>query len=148
MITKRTAPLSGLQKTLKKDHITQLKWLDNQILKNNDSIFLNPKNALTAYTKFKNKHTLIIPDEEIEAFIASRLTEKALKKLVTTLRVAETRSKAHFTLQATISLSSKRKLDYLAKKTGMKKNEIIDKLIEMSDLDKTIKTEEQLEITL
>lgn len=133
---------------LKTNHTAQIKWLDNQILKNNLSIFLNAKRALTAYNKLKADNMGQISDQEVEKFVSSRLSETGMKKLITTLRVAETRAKSGFTLQATITVQNKQKLDYLAAETGMKKNDIINKLIELADLRRITKTEEQLEITL
>jgi len=145
---KRTTPLSKAQITLKNNHISQVNWLENQIAKGNDSIFLNSKNAIVAYTKLVNKHTGLVPDSEIEYFMASRLTESAMKKLITTLRVAETRSKADFTLQVSISQRNRMNLERLASQTGMKRNEIINKLLELATVSKISKSEEQLEITL
>lgn len=133
---------------LKTNHIAQITWLDNQIRKNNLSIFMNAKRAMVAYEKLQSKEMGQISDKDIEKFMASRLSESGLKKLVTTLRVAETRAKSGFALQATITAKNKAKLDYLASKTGMKKNDIINKLLEMSDIRVLEKTEEQLEITL
>lgn len=140
--------LSDMPKITKTNHTAQIKWLDGQIRKNNNSIFLNPKLALPAYEKINDIEMGLVTNRELEKFISRYLSESGIKKLVTTLRVAETRSKCGFSLQVTISNQSKSKLDYLANKTGMKKNEIVEKLLELADLEKITKTEQQLEITL
>lgn len=140
--------LSDMPEITTTNHTAQIKWLDGQIRKNNNSIFLNPKLALTAYDKLTSENMGIVGDRDLEKFVARYLSSVGLKRLVTTLRVAETRSKCGFALQVTISIQSKAKLDYLASKTGMKKNEIIEKLLELSDLEKIVKKEEQLEITM
>ena len=145
---KRTAPLSKAQMTLKNNHTLQISWLENQIAKGNNSIFLNSKNATVAYTKLVNKYTGLIPDDEVEYFMASRLTDSVMKKLLTTLRVAETRNKSDFTLQVTITNRNRANLEKLASQTGMKRNEIINKLLELATVSKISKSEEQLEITL
>jgi len=133
---------------LKTNHIAQLKWLDGQLRKNNMSIFLNGKIATDAYEKLNQDSVGLISNEDVEHFVATKLSEQGIKKLITTLRVAESRSKSGFPLQANITEKNKSKLDYLTAKTGMKQNEVINKLIEMSDLQSLTKTEEQLEITL
>lgn len=132
---------------LKKEHSKQLNWLDGQIKKSAFAIFLNPKKAIDAYEALKAE-SLIITEDETEKFIARYLSEAGKKKLITTLRVAETRSKAGAKLQVNITEQNKAKLDYLANKTNLSKVEIINKLIEMSDIKRLTTTEEQLEITL
>ena len=52
------------------NHTMQIKWLDGQIIKNNNSIFLNPNLALKAYEKLKDENMGILNGEETEAFIA------------------------------------------------------------------------------
>ena len=134
---------------LKTNHTAQLKWLDNQIKKGNDSIFLNAKLAMTAYKRLQNKSMGIIDDKDVEKLIGERLTDDAKKKLITTLRVAKTRAeKKGFQLQVNITYSNNEKLKILMDETGMKKQDVINKLIELADLEKITKTEEQLEITL
>lgn len=141
--------MSKASEILKTNHTAQLKWLDGQIKKDNMSIFLNAKLAMTAYKRLQNKNMGIIDDKDVEKLIGDRLTDEAKKKLVTTLRVAETRSKKNgFQLQATITYSNNEKLKMLMTETGMKKQDVINKLIELADLKKITKTEEQLEITL
>jgi ATP-dependent exoDNAse (exonuclease V) alpha subunit len=135
-------------KILKTNHVAQSIWLDGQLRKNNLSIFLNAKIAVAAYEKLKSDNMGLISDSDLEEFIASRLSEIGIKKLITTLRVAESRSKNGFALQASITQANKRKLHYLSGKTGMKKNDVINKLIELADLRVLTKAEEQLEITL
>jgi hypothetical protein len=156
-----TVTMYGWFMTLKFTHEDKnvvLNWLRNQFTKHRGSIFLNPEIAqlhymelLTVDVKGKriNVSNDMISPLEVEDFVDRFLSENALKRLKTTLRVSAHRAaKNGFPLQVNISYSSKQKLDFLARKTGLKKNEIIDKLIELSDLDKVIKKEEQLEITL
>jgi hypothetical protein len=133
---------------LKTNHVAQSIWLDGQLRKNNLSIFLNAKIAIAAYEKLNSDCMGLISDSDLEEFISSRLSKNGMKKLITTLRVAESRSKNGFALQASITQDNKNKLDYLASRTGMKKNDVINKLIELADLSVLTKTEEQLEITL
>ena len=139
--------MSKANEILKTEHTKQLKWLDGQIAKNDNSIFVNPKTAIDNYEALKDE-SLVISNDEIEKYIARNLSEAGKKKLITTLRVAETRAKAGAKLQVTITEKNKSKLDYLADKTGMKKVDIINKLIEMANLSTVTKTEQQLEITL
>ena len=140
--------MSKAAEILKTNHLAQITWLDNQIRKNNLSIFMNAKRAITAYEQLQSANIGLVSDKDVEKFIASRLSTSGTKKLITTLRVAETRAKSGFALQTTITTTNKNKLDYLAFKTGMKKNDIINKLLELANLEKITKTEEQLEITL
>lgn len=139
--------MSKTSEILKTEHAKQLLWLDGQIRKNNTRIFVNPKKAIEFYEGLQS-NSLIIEHADIEKFMARFLSDSGKKKLITTLRVAETRAKSGATVQVRLKTKNKDKLDYLVSKTGMKKVDIINKLIEMADLTTVTKTEKQLEITL
>jgi len=136
---------------------TALNWIRNQTNKKsnifvNDEIGKDELAKLISLKKKSVKKIIELSNDEIspietENFINRCLSETALKKLSTTLRVAASRI-GTITLQVKIEASNKDKLEYLAVKTGMKKTDIINKLIELADLDKITKTEEQLEIKL
>lgn len=131
---------------LKTEHAKQLKWLDKQISDAKSSLFLNPKVAMKEYEALGKD---LIPDPlDVESFMNRYLTESAKKRLITTLKVAATRAKKGLAYQVNLEDKNKAKLEYLATKTGMKKADIINKLIEMADLEVITKKEEQLEITL
>lgn len=136
---------------------TALKWLRNRQSKN-ENIFLNKEigeaelEELFSFKKRGVKKRIEFSNDEIspadtQRFINKCLSESALKKLRTTMRVAASRL-GTTTLQVKVDATNKDKLDYLALKTGMKKTDIINKLIELADLKKITITEEQLEITL
>lgn len=141
--------LSDMPKALKSNHQTQIKWLDGQIAKNNRSIFLNPEKAEAAYNKLNEENMGQIEKKDLEKFVARYLSESGIKKIITTIRVAETRAKKKgFKLQCNIEFSNNQKLEKLMKATGMNKGEVINKLIELANINKITKKEEQLEITL
>lgn len=134
---------------LKTEHMVQLHWLENQILKiANDGAksFFNPAVAERAYNKMR-KDSLIVSDDYIEHFVSTYLSETGLKKLVTTLRVYRKRNNAEI-LQVEISQSNKYHLNYLVKISGKTKREIINQLISDADLSEFKKAEEQLDIEL
>ena len=134
---------------LKSNHTAQTKWLNGQIAKNNNSIFLNPKKAVAAYNTLLDGTMGLIDNSEIEKFMARYLSESGIKKLSITLRVAETRAKSKgFKLQCNISSSSNQKLERFMEATGMNKGEVIDLLIGLADLKTIIKKEQQYEITM
>jgi len=119
---------------LKTEHQVQQKWLNNQMGKiaNDGAIsFLNPNVAERAYQEM-NK-SLIVSNSDIEHFISVHLSEIGLRKLVTTLRVYLKRSNTE-RLQVEITNSNRRQLNELVKKTGKTKIEIINLLIENSDM--------------
>lgn len=131
---------------LKTDHTRQINWLENQIKKNNTSIFLNAKRAEKAFDELRKK--LIPDDSEVEAYMKRYLSDTGKKKLVTTLRVALTRAKTESRLQVDITSKNNSKLEYLKTQTNLTKQEIINKLIDNADLSIFKCKEEQLEITL
>lgn len=132
---------------LQTDHIKQLAWLEKQIQKNNNSIFLNSKVALDAYEGLKGDN-LIIPENDIEKFMARYLSVSGKKKLITTLRVAETRRKNSTLtmLQVNLEPNNNHRLTELSKLSGLTKTELINKMIQCAIWKK--REEEQLEITL
>ena len=131
------------------NHTAQRTWLENQMKKFNLEIFLNPERAIAAWNKLLDANMGSIEDKDLEKFVARYLSELGIKKLTITLRVAETRAKRKgFKLQCNIDYSNNQKLDLLMEATGMSKGDVINKLIELADLKKITKTEEQLEITL
>lgn len=132
---------------LKTDHTRQLNWLGNQIEKDNNSIFLNPKLANTAFKELQNS-SLIPDNEDVENFMNRYLSDIGKKKLITTLRVALSRAKADYRLQINLTYKSNAKLEYLKSKTNLSKQEIINKLLEEATLRVFEKKEEQLNITL
>lgn len=132
---------------LKTEHTRQLTWLENQIKKGENSIFLNAKKANLAYEKLQSK-SLITDELDIEKYIGRYLSKSGKKKLVTTLRVALNRAKPEERLQVKLSTKNGSKLEYLKTNTTLTKQEIINKLIENADLSMFQKAEKQLEITL
>lgn len=145
--TKGVTKMIKADELLKTEHTRQLTWLDNQIKKGENSIFLNPKRANTAYKKLQ-KESLIIDDLDVEKFIGRYLSETGKKKLITTLRVALNRTKSQERLQINLTPKNGAILDYLKHETKLTKQEIINKLIENADLSIFKNKEEQLEITL
>ena len=132
---------------LQTDHTKQLIWLEKQIQKNNTSIFLNPERAIDAYEGLKGD-SLILSEVDIEKFVARYLSEPGKKKLITTLRVAETRRKKSnlVMLQVNLEPNNNKRLTELSESSGLTKTEIINKMIQCAKWKK--KEEEQLEITL
>jgi len=127
---------------LKTEHMVQLNWLDNQIANiANDGAksFLNVNVAERAYSKILSE-SLITSDSDIEHFVSTYLSELGLKKLVTTLRVYKKRNSSE-RLQVEISRSNKSRLDQLVKLSGKTKIEIINQLIENTDLEEFQKKE-------
>lgn len=132
---------------LKTEHTRQIKWLDNQIKKDETSIFLNAKLANKAFEKLTNES--LIPDEEkVEKYVKRYLSDTGTKRLVTTLRVALSRAKNDYRLQINLTMKNNSKLEYLKSKTNLTKQEIINKLLEEATLRVFESKEEQLEITL
>jgi hypothetical protein len=126
----------------KTEHQVQLKWLDNQMAKiANDGAksFTNADVAERAYNKMLSD-SLITSDSDIEHFVSIHLSESGLKKLATTLRVYKKRNSSE-RLQVEISRSNKSRLDQLVKLSGKTKIEIINQLIENTDLEKFQKKE-------
>jgi len=142
--------LTDIPKIFTTNHSAQINWLTGHLTKNNGSIFLNIDKAEKAFSKLLTENMGQIENKDLEKFVARYLSETGIKKLTTTLRVAETRAKKKaFKLQCNIKYSNNQKLEKLMIDTGMKnKGEVIDKLIELANLEKITKTEEQLEITL
>ena len=139
--------LADMPKITKTNHTAQQTWLENQIKKNNGSIFLNKQKAEIAWEKLSEE--LIIDDREVEKYMARYLSESGIKKLVNTLRVAETRAKkSTFKLQCQIDYSNNQKLEMIMTATGLNKGEAINKLIELADLKRITTKETQLEITM
>ena len=113
------------------NHTAQSKWIDGQIAKNNMAIFLNPHKAEVAWDELKLG--LIIDDQTLENFVGRYLSEVGIKKLYTTLRVAETRAKkTGFRLQCNIEYSANQKLEKMMRKTGLSKGELLSQLIEQT----------------
>lgn len=131
---------------LKTDHHRQIAWLDGQIKKNNTSIFLNAPLAIKAYDAFSAE--LLPSDQEIEKFIFRYLSEQGKRKLITTLRVADTRRKNSCLSRLQVNLEPKnnRKLDKLVKKSGLSKTELINMMIDGATWVQ--KKEEQLKIDI
>jgi macrodomain Ter protein organizer (MatP/YcbG family) len=131
---------------LKTDHTKQIAWLENQIKKNNTSIFLNSARAIDAFRALDGE--LFPTDESIEMYVSRFLSDSGKKKLVTTLRVAETRRKKSFlvSLQVNLDPNNNQRLTELAKQSGLTKTELINKMIQCANWKK--KEEEQLEINL
>lgn len=131
---------------LKTNHIKQVDWLSNQIKKNNTSIFLNPDLAIKAFDKLGK--SLVISDSDLEKYVYRYLSETGKKRLVTTLRVAETRSKKSFltTLQVNLEPNNDARLTELTKQSGLTRTELINRMIQSTVWKK--KEEEQLEINL
>lgn len=136
-MTKRPSILST-------EHDRQFNWLTKQIKNFNLSIFLNPKLAMDAFESLNESSPGFLDNKDLEKYVERYLSEVGHKRLITTLRVAESRSKKGFSLQANISRRSNGKLNYMVGKTAMKKNELIDKLIEVADLEEIIKKIEDL----
>ena len=113
------------------NHTAQSKWIDGQIAKNNMAVFLNPHKAEAAWDELKSE--LIIGDQALENFVKRYLSEVGIKKLYTTLRVAETRAKkTGFRLQCNIEYSANQKLEKIMRKTGLSKGELLSQLIEQT----------------
>jgi len=123
--------------------ITVLTWLRNQLNKDAD-IFLDlavAKRELNKFFILKRKgvkEPVYLPYDEIspsdtEHFVNFCLNEGARKKLNVTLRVSASRLGTS-TLQVKIEESNRVKLDYLVKKTGLTKVEVINRLIDLSNL--------------
>lgn len=155
LLTKGEAKVIKTKELLKTNHVKQIAWLNNQIEKGNNSIFLNYNLAKSAW-KDLNEFDLILEDSAIEDYMERYLSPVGKKKLITTLRVALNRAKNPEKLQVNLNGSSGDKLKYLKDnaKTKMTKQEIINILIQKADLsifedDKpNQKEEEQLEIKL
>lgn len=130
----------------KTEHLRQLSWMDGQIKKNDTSIFLNASLAIKAYDALKSE--LVPTEEAIEKFMFRYLSESGKKKLITTLRVADTRRKNSCLSRLQVNLEPKnnRKLDKLVKKTGLSKTELINMMIDGATWIQ--KKEEQLKIDL
>lgn len=113
------------------NHAAQSKWIDGQIAKNNMAIFLNPHKAETAWDELKSE--LFIDDQALEYFVGRYLSETGIKKLYTTLRVAETRAKkTAFRLQCNIEYAANQKLEKMMRQTGQSKGELLSRLIEQA----------------
>jgi macrodomain Ter protein organizer (MatP/YcbG family) len=131
---------------LKTEHHKQVAWLKKQIEKNNTSIFLNPSLAVPAFDALNSD--FITPDEHVERYIFRYLSDSGKKKLVTTLRVAETRRKKSFlvSLQVNLEPNNNQRLTELSKQSGLTKTELVNKMIQCANWKK--REEEQLEINL
>lgn len=134
------------QDMFQNNHAIQLTWIGNQIVKGNNDIFVNPKKGLESFEVLNED--LHIRNEDVEKFVARYLSDAGKKRLLTTLRVAESRSKASATLQVRLEHEAIAKLNYLVLKSGMKKVDLVNKLIMNAELSDYQKGEEQLEITL
>lgn len=131
---------------LKVEHLTQLKWIENQMsnIANEGAVsFKNVPVSERAYHKMKK--SLIVGNSEIEHFVSIYLSEVGLRKLVTTLRVYLKRSQTQ-RLQVEITQTNKTRLDQLVKISGKTKIEIVNILIEKANLSEFKKPEEQLEL--
>ena len=136
------------EELLKQDHESQIKWLDNQMLKiANDGAksFSNPKGAERAYNNLKRD--LIIENIDLEHFVNTQLSPVGLKKLITTLKVKISRS-ADKKLQVALGTTAKNKLDKMVKNSNHTQRELITLLIMEADESRFKKDEEQLEITM
>ncbi len=131
---------------LKTEHSKQVSWLENQIKKNNTSIFLNSSLAIPAFDKLNSE--LMISNEDVQNYVFRYLSDSGKKKLVTTLRVAETRRKKSFlvSLQVNLEPNNNQRLNELAKQSGLTKTALINEMIRCANWKK--KEEEQLEINL
>lgn len=131
---------------LKTEHTKQVTWLEKQIKNNNTSIFLNSSLAITAFDRLNSE--LIASDEHVEKYVFRYLSDAGKKKLVTTLRVAETRRKKSFlvSLQVNLDPNNHQRLNELAKQSGLTKTVLINEMIRCANWKK--REEEQLEINL
>lgn len=141
--------LADMPKITTTNHTAQVTWLENQFKKCNDSVFMKKETAQKAWNKILDENLGLPVNREIEKFMAKYLNKTGVKALTNTLRVAETRAKKKgFKLQCNIKVSNNRKLEEMMNATGLTKGAVLDKLIELANLEKITKTEEQLEITL
>ena len=116
-------------------HGKQLAWLDSQIKRGNTGIFNNPAPALNDYSKLFASPS----SKNIESYIALHLNAEGVNKLVTTLRVAATRSKQASlkALQVNIDTDTDELLTQLQKQAGgLTKSEVITLLIHSAKLKK------------
>jgi len=135
---------------LSTDHERQLAWIKKQIKIFNTASFLNPKKAIDEFENLEKVNMGFIENKDLENYFKRYLSEDGFKRLITTLRVAASRSKDGFALQANITRESNSKLNHLATKAGMRKNLLLERLIELAYIEKTtqIKREEDFEIKL
>lgn len=139
--------MSKSEELLKTDHLRQVSWLEGQIKRCNNSIFLNPTLAIPAF-ELLGSGDLITSESDIEAYVSRYLSDSGKNKLLTTLRVANTRAKNSFltTLQVNLEPQNDLKLEKLAKESGLTKTELINRMIAGSNWIR--KVEEQLEIKI
>lgn len=133
---------------LKQDHITQIKWLDNQMRKIANSgaeSFSNVEVAERAYRDLKKD--LITDDSDLEHFINCHLSPTGMRKLTTTLKVKISRS-YNEKLQVELSKGIKSKLDDLVNNSSYTQREVITILIMEANESRFKRNEEQLEITM
>jgi len=123
---------------LKTDKHTQLKWLRNQMSKNNVCIFVNPDIGLPLFNDLVNFNTpkgLIkrenheIAMREVTDFVARCLTVTATKKLVNTLRVTASRL-GKKSLQTPLSHEAEKMLNYMVSQSSVTKVELLNQMIE------------------
>lgn len=136
---------------LKTEHSKQLSWVRKQIENSNTSIFLNPLKAFQAFDALTDESkggSLIVDDEIIEKYIFRYLSDSGKKKLITTLRVAETRKKKSglTMLQVNLEPRNQQRLNELAELSGLTKTDLINKMIQCANWKK--REEEQLEIDM
>lgn len=127
--------MDKLPDILKTDHDRQFAWLENQIKINNGSSFLNP---VISYKAFNDLDDLFLDPLKLELFVSRYLSERGIKRLVTTLRVANTRRKNSYlkTLDVKLEPRNFSKLDKISKKTGLTKTELINMMIKNSVFSK------------
>jgi hypothetical protein len=131
---------------LKTEHTKQISWLSNQIKNNKTSIFLNASRAIKAFDDLNSD--LILEPKAVESYVFRYLSDEGIKRLVTTLRVSETRRRKSFLTMLQVNLEPKNnsKLTKLAEDTGLSKTDLINRMIECTNFVK--KEEEQLEINI
>lgn len=127
--------MDKLPDILKTDHARQFAWLENQIKIKNGSSFLNP---VISYKAFNELYDLFLDPLKLESFVSRYLSESGTKRLVTTLRVANTRRKNSYLKSLDVKLDPRNfsKLDKISKKTGLTKTELINMMIKNSVFSK------------